>query len=520
MSDPLALEENSKVIPPSETNRNIVLAAKGGGFVFVSQIIASLFGVLFSVITARFLGAEDFGLFRLGFSFMGLAAAFPLVGLQSGVVRYIPLTKIRKSKADLASVVQIGILLPGIISILLAGIIFIFAETISIQFFQEPALVPVLRLLAFYLPISALMEMVASIAQGFKRAQFDAYARIIAPRVLKVILVTILLMLGFGVDGVVFAQIIASAIGLAMLLYFVHTVFPLNQSFQITKVNFNEVMRFSLPIHLSRLLRDFGGRFETLTLGFVGLTAGVGIFSAASTLSSISNAFYDSLARTTSPIFAELHGKKKFDQLANIYQSVTRWAVTFNLPFFLLMIFFGESLLAIFGKDFQAGTLSLVILAIGSLLNAGTGMCGPMLNMIGRSKLSAINSFLYLLVTIILDIALIPYWGLLGAAIAASATVIFMNLLRTAQIYYILNLWPINKDIFKPLLASLGASFATYSINLLMVNTPMFVQTIVGVFVIFSVYTLIIVLLKFSPEDLLVLEKFGNRLHVTKYFRR
>lgn len=495
-------------------DRNIALAAKGGAVVFVGQIIDLVLQSLFGIIVARFLGANQFGLYRLGFSFVSLQSGFALLGLQAGVVRFIPIAKLQKDEGRLWGIVQIGLIGPGAIGLTLGLLLFLFARPVANQVFHDPALTPVLRLFSWYIPLNVLLIMTSSIAQGFKKVQYNVYARNISSRLVKLVLASVLLAVGLGVISVVVTQLVASIIGLILLFYFLHTTFPLNRPLQVAKRDIRDLMHFSLPIYIAALLRDLGGSFETLVLGFFGMTTGVGIFAAAGSLSSISNIFYRSLGIIGSPLFAELHSRKEYDQLKRVYQSVTRWAVTFNLPFFLTILFFGEPLLSVFGKEFKAGAVPLVILAVGSLLNAATGQCGPLINMIGRSKVSTINSIAYLVVTIVIDFLLIPRWGVVGAAVASALTLILINLLRTMEVYAFLRLWPFDWSLIKPLGASIIAAAAGYTVSHVPMQTYLILQIALGIFVVWGTYALLIILFKLSPEDRLILDKLRGRFRL------
>jgi len=508
-----------RAVQLSASDRNIVLAAKGGGIVFAGEIIAQVFRFLFGVVVARFLGAQQFGLYRLGFSFVTLQSSLALLGLQAAAVRYIPIATREKDQDRLWGIIQVGLIGPGLIGLILSLLLFLFAEPVASQIFHDPALTPVLRWFSLHIPLGTLITMTARITQGFKKVQYNVYARNVAARLVKLVLASLLLAAGFGLISVVITQLVASTIALILLFYFLHTTFPLNRPLRAARRDIGELMRFSLPLYVSRLLRNLGGSFEALVLGFFGMTTGVGIFAAASIMSSISNLFYQSLGRIASPIFAELHSQKEYGQLKLVYQSVTRWAVAFNLPFFLAMIFFAEPLLSIFGKEFQAGATSLVIFAIGSLLNAATGQCGSMINMIGRSKVSAINSLVYLITTIAIDFLLIPRWGVEGAALAASLTLILINLLGMVEVYAFLRLWPFDWSLLKPLGASIVAAAAGYTVSQPLAQTPLIAQVALGIFVVWGAYAFMIVLLKFSPEDRLILNRLAKRLNLN-WFRR
>ena len=502
----------------SATDSNIITAAKGGGITFVGQLFAYATSFIFSITVARMLGAEQFGLYNLALTASGLAAGLSYLGLNGGLSRYIPIFRSEGNPAKIWGVIQIGTSIPFLISLILSTIFWITAEPVSIIFFKEPALTPVLRIAIISIPIIILTSSAELITQGFKQLQYQVYAMDLAFSIVKLILAIILLVLGLGVIGVISAYVVSWVISLVMLVYFAHRLFPLNRSISSAQRNVGEMFRFSLPLYFSRLLSAFSGSFETLALGFFGIVADVGVYAAILRLSQIGNMFFSSLRKISVPVISELYSQGKYDELERFYQTTTKWSVAFNLPIFLTISLFATSLLTIFGDDFTSGATGLVILAGATLFNAATGTCGTVINMTGHSKLALLNSLVYLGTTIILDIVLIPRFQLVGAAWAGALTIVINNTLRLIEVYYIVpGLLPFNLSFLKPIIAGLLAVSGTYLLmGFTLVNWPL-MQLIVLAPVLWLIYVGIILALKLSDEDRMILDKLQGRL---KLFNR
>ena len=65
--------------------------AKGAGIGFTGTFIG--IGYLSRMVIARFLGASDYGLVCLGFAAMSIATALSMVGLDTGIQRYVSFYK-------------------------------------------------------------------------------------------------------------------------------------------------------------------------------------------------------------------------------------------------------------------------------------------------------------------------------------------------------------------------------------------------------------------------------------------
>jgi O-antigen/teichoic acid export membrane protein len=101
-----------------------------------------------------------------------------------------------------------------------------------------------------------------------------------------------------------------------------------------------------------------------------------------------------------------------------------------------------------------------VILAIGQLVNVGTGTAANLLVMAGRARLTLVTSIVFLAVSLALDLLLIPRHGLLGAAVANASAMLMVNLLRLWLVHRVLGLEPYDRRFLRPLAAGLAAGAA------------------------------------------------------------
>jgi O-antigen/teichoic acid export membrane protein len=100
------------------------------------------------------------------------------------------------------------------------------------------------------------------------------------------------------------------------------------------------------------------------------------------------------------------------------------------------LIIFGRDILAgFFGPDFASAELALAVLAVGQLINAATGPAGPILNMTGFERDTTLITLVAAVVAVVLSFALIPTWGVEGAAFAAAGSFASWNLLLSIQVY-------------------------------------------------------------------------------------
>ena len=128
------------------------------------------------------------------------------------------------------------------------------------------------------------------------------------------------------------------------------------------------------------------------------------------------------------PNIAHLHADGNRAELQRIMTHSARLILAGALPIAGFFILWGKPFLSLFGPEFTKAYNVLVILSIGQLVNAATGPGGLLLVMTNREREAAWTIGLSVILHAVMNIALIPRWGIEGAAIAGSTSIIVANL--------------------------------------------------------------------------------------------
>jgi len=113
------------------------------------------------------------------------------------------------------------------------------------------------------------------------------------------------------------------------------------------------------------------------------------------------------------------------------------------------MIVYARDLMLIFGPSFEPGAAVVIIGAVGQLFNCAVGSVGFLLLMSGNQaqlmKIEVVSAILM----IGLNIFLVPYFGIAGAAIAATVTTVATNIWALTSVRRILKVFPYNAGYLK-----------------------------------------------------------------------
>lgn len=488
-------------VAPPGVGRNLAFVARGGGITFAGKMFLTGVRVVTAVALARLLQADQLGMYSLALSAANVAVAVAILGLDAALVRYVAVLVSRKDDETLWGALQIGIGVSLVFSVITGTILFALAYPAADLLFHRPELAPLLQLVSVIVPMLTLSEVLAGSIRGFKRMDQAALAQFVAQPLIRLALIAILAWVGLSVAEAIITFGLADLAASAILFHFLNRRFPLRRPLRQARREFREIIDFSIPVWLSDMMVKFHGNFQTLILGSLNTFTGVGIFTVASQMTTISSQFSSSMNVSAKPVVAELHEKDDMVEMGRVYRTANKWGVIVQLPVFLLMVLFPEQLLSIFGESYTGGATALVIMALATLIIVGTGMGGIILDMAGYTKLKLVNSIVRLTVFIGLDLLLIPHWGVVGAAVAALAGETVVNFLRIGQVYYLFHLWPYDREFLKPVAAAALAAAATLVAGRLWPPDESLVNAIVGMAVLGATYAGLTLLFGFTGEE-------------------
>uniref|UniRef100_B8HTN5 Polysaccharide biosynthesis protein n=1 Tax=Cyanothece sp. (strain PCC 7425 / ATCC 29141) TaxID=395961 RepID=B8HTN5_CYAP4 len=154
-----------------------------------------------------------------------------------------------------------------------------------------------------------------------------------------------------------------------------------------------------------------------------------GIYSITWQLSQLILLILTSANSIMAPMIASLYAQNKLEELQHLVSKSVRVTTLVALLISAGLMTFSSWLLLMFGRDFIQGQLSLIILCIGQIVNTAMGSVGFLLTMTGHERQTAIAMGLGAAFNVMLNLLLIPRWGVNGAAIATASGIIIWNVL-------------------------------------------------------------------------------------------
>ena len=200
-----------------------------------------------------------------------------------------------------------------------------------------------------------------------------------------------------------------------------------------------EILRTSYPMALSAISYFLMQSTDVLFISAYDTFESVAYYSIAVKLATVTALALISVNIVIAPKIASIYNDKNFSQLKLILKKATRMNVVISLPIIIILLFFSEYVLSTFGSNYILAKNALWILLIAQFFNSITGPSALYLNMTGRQK--KLNGILVisLLINVVLNIILVPDFGMLGAAISTTTSFVISKTLASALVFYLDN---------------------------------------------------------------------------------
>lgn len=493
-------------------SKSLTSVAQSAIIIFIGTIVNHFLGFLGRIIFVRFTTQGEYGIYSLAFTLMSVLITISTLGLFDGTTRYIAKFRAKDQSEYVHDTIISSIVIASISSVLISIIVYLGSDYIATNIYDLPGLSPVLRLLLFAIPLSVLISIFVAIFRGFGESKVKIYFNEILRPVTYLLFLAATIFLQLSFLNMVCVYVICILITfLAFSLYFVKKL-PLKLKWKKLRINHitKELLVYSMPLLAVSLLLTIMSWTDTLMLGYFKTPEIVGMYNAAYTVASLLSVVINSVGFLYVPIISQLFSKNQIKELGVINATSTRWTFMFTLPLFFLFFIYPEFVLNFFyDSRYIEASIVLQILSIGFIMNSYFGMNYYTLMSIGQSKLLMNCTLISAALNILLNLLLIPSFGMIGASIASCLSFVVIEAYMTAKLYRLLNVHPFTNIYLKLSIVSIPLILLFYIVKSLL---PPTVLTIVLSYPFFLlIYIASIIFTKsLDKEDLKVLIEVGK----------
>ncbi|MFB6099924.1 MAG: flippase [Candidatus Nanohalobium sp.] len=469
--------------------------AKGASITFTGLLISKFIAFFYRITVGRGLGPEQYGYLTLGIASFFLAQNLSNISVDEAIERYVPENRERTSRY-LYSALRVSLPL----SILAAAVMFIFAEQLVALANMSSEMTSVIRIMAIGVPFGVASSSLNSVFVAHEKIRYQVYGNQIYQNIFKLLSGITALALGLGLWGVTWGFTLSVITSVMLTAYYLKTRMNLSLP---EDTNSRKIVKYSWPLFFSGLMGFVLSWTDTIMIGyFTGSGAQIGIYNAAFPLARTLTIFMGATTTIAFPIMSKLHGENRKKEMKKLYQTNTRWVLMFATPAFLIMALFPEEILHLtFGREYLPAANTLRILSAGMFAGTLVGPTGVILKSTDNQKYTMYNSVFTTAANVLMNVALIPVFGILGAAYASIASSLIGNFAGAAESYIEEGIHAFHTGLMPIAVSSLTSLAATYAgLKLVQPVTPLW-TLVPGAAVFGAIYIILLVMMGGIKED-------------------
>jgi len=401
--------------------------ARGAAGSFMLKVIAAGLSFITGVLLARLLGAEGVGIYAYATAWVTLLSGPSLMGLDKLVVREVAVFEKQRQWGSLKRMLSWSNML------VLGTSILIVCAAAAVGWFisaEEP-----IRLHAFWvalllLPLGSVTRLRQSALRGLHKVTTgQAPEMLVQPAIVILCLVTFVYLGRTNMTAVhaLWINIAATTTAFFFGTVVLYRSLP-NEAKTAQPDPTNPAwIRSAVPLMLLTVLQILNTKLDILMLGSMVGTKETGIYSVANRGAGLITYVLVAVNAALGPAIASLNVSHDRQRLQRMITKSSRIVLLISLPACVGLIVFGGFFLRIFGQEFVSGRAALSILCLGQLFSAAMGSVNLLLIMTGHERDAVITLGGSTILNAALNLLLIPRWGIEGAAIASTASIVMRN---------------------------------------------------------------------------------------------
>jgi O-antigen/teichoic acid export membrane protein len=455
----------------------------------VFNVLMAINGLLLLPLLTKSLGAHDYGILAQVNATKGLIIILAGLGLPNAMTRLLAALKI---KQEIREQFYAVFLFESLITAVFSGILIIFAPFIADAFFSgATSIVRITGLIGFVWTLD-----------GVCLIYFKAYRQMMKFAIFGLVsgyvefgVIAYMVLNGHGLFGVVFAIFIIEGLYLLFLLYAIKSQIGLKiPDFSKLKQYLGLALPM-FPADVSSWLLNLSDRF---IIGYFLGAAAVGIYSASYGLAMLISWSSGILSFVLLPTLSRLYDEGRIDEIKILQSRSLEYFLALAIPFICGAAILSRAVLGFLSTpEIASGGWLVTPLVVSSITLLGIGnIIGQILIVAKKTKIMGRAGVIAALVSISLNVILVPRIGIKGAAISVLVVYLFTSAIYVYHSHKIVQLKIDGLFVLK----SLGAS-AIMSLVVWWLNSAAILKTPLTVFTGIAVYGIAFILLKgFSKQ--------------------
>jgi O-antigen/teichoic acid export membrane protein len=389
----------------------IVNIAKNTSYYTLALVIQKVISFSYFVIIARALGPEDLGKYYFALSFTTIFAVFIDLGLSSVLTRETAKTP-ERVQAIFSNILAIKIPL---------AILTLAATWLTINLLGYPELA---RQLVYLSSVCMILDSFTliffAVSRGFHNLSFESVAAVVF-QIIVLCSGLISLRLGLGVRALMAGLALASVFNFFYSLSVVMRRWQVSLRPRFDKSLARLIIAIALPFALFGIFQRVYLYLDSVLLSFFSGDREVGIYQVAFKIIFALQFLPMAFSASLYPAFASYWAKNR-QQLAITFERAMNYLIVISLPIAVGIITIADKLVLVFRSGYADSVLPLQITMVAVVFNFLMFGVGALLNACDRQKINTVIMGTVTVISVLLNLFLIPRYGAVGASITVVIT--------------------------------------------------------------------------------------------------
>jgi len=470
----------------------------------INIALVSFLGVIIGAVNTLFifpnvLGAEKHGLVMLILSIATVIAQFAHLGIPNTIIRFFPYLKNKKK-----FIYRLALQVPVMSVLFLGVVLFVFSDHLFYGYIQKnelfiqfkPIIAPLVASLVFF-------EVLLSISRSELKTVFPAILRELSLR-----LATLLLLILSAFDILNFNEFIycwlaiyALNVFLLSAYLFVNNLLKIELGFPLfpDKSYAYKMSVYGVVTLLTSSAAIVVNRIDILMLGYYLKLENVAFYTVAFFMASLIHIPARSILQVVKPLLAKAWAENDRKEIVNLYRKTALNQLIIGLLIFVGIWMNLNDLLLFVPNKYQGIQMVFFYIGLSKLIDVSAGVNGAIISTSNYYKFDLFINILLIILTVITNIIFIPAYGIEGAAMATSFSILIHNIIKTVVLYYLFKIHPFQINTLKVLLVSALVFVCLTYIPFDYINS-LFLRILLRSFCIALVYSFVIIRFKLSDD--------------------
>lgn len=435
----------------NQSIKNAVISYIGIGIGFITTI----------QLYPNILNTDQFGLTRILIAFTTICVQFINFGIPNSIIKYLPELS---QKINERSRLFWAFLIPPVLSLALFAVLILFFNEPLLSLYDSDS-----KLLDSYflyiIPLVAFSSLF-SVLNSFIKAQFNTvFASFLQDVLLRILMVVNLILFYFGIISFeLLILIFVANYGLQYLLLLFYAfknkligIPPILSVFD--KQTIKKIGTYSFYSFFSGLTMLLIGNIDLLMVGTFNGLAESGIYAIALYVGSVILIPKKAIVKISFPVIAKSFQNNDLKNIRNVYKQTALNQLLAGLLLYIGVLANMDNLYAMLPQEYAAGSSVILIIGIGNLIEMATGANGQIIIASKYYRFDFYSSWILVILAIVLNIILIPSYGVNGAALATTISILFYNLIKLIFVWIKLRIQPFSKNLIGILCSGLTLLF-------------------------------------------------------------